>query len=80
MRYRCRDCGAPIDRIPPKRKGQPAAGYCDCPDAVWILATERGPLKLVPGRDKATAFDVLDDRLVTLTTQTVPPLARRQRS
>jgi hypothetical protein len=79
MRYRCRDCGAPIDKSPPKKKSQPATGYCDCADAVWLLATERSPLKLVPRRDRAPALDVLDDRIVALTTQTVPPLARRQR-
>lgn len=66
--------------------GQLSTGYCDCPDAVWVLPTYRAPVKLegtlvvVATNKRARGkgpFDVLEDRAVVISTETMPPLARR---
>jgi hypothetical protein len=73
IRYRCPDCSAPLDRNPPRKSGQPAAGYCDCSAAVWLLPAEGAPVKLVVTHDNGAAFEALHDRVLVVATETVPP-------
>jgi hypothetical protein len=72
IRYQCRDCGAPLDRHPPKKRGQPATAYCDCLDAAWLLPLDGAPLKLVH-HGSSRALGVLEDRAMLIPVETMPP-------